>query len=42
MPQEYVAEDAKSLPYYEPMDRGHEAKFRKRMEDLKKGVEGAE
>lgn len=34
--QEYVPEQAKSRPYYEPTDRGHEAKFKKRLEELRK------
>jgi len=42
VPQEYVPEDAKSGPYYEPTDRGHEAKFRKRLEELRKGEVGGE
>lgn len=31
--QEYLPKDAKSGPYYEPTDRGHEAKFKKRLEE---------
>jgi putative ATPase len=34
--QEYVPESAKSMKYYEPTDRGHEAKFKKRLEDYGK------
>jgi putative ATPase len=37
--QDYVPEDAKSEPYYVPTDRGHEAKFKKRLEGLGKGVD---
>lgn len=33
--QDYVPEGTKSQPYYEPTDRGHEAKFKKRLEGLR-------
>jgi putative ATPase len=39
VPQEYVPEEAKSGPYYEPTDRGHEAKFKKRLEELRESRE---
>jgi len=35
--QEYLPEGTKSQPYYEPTDRGHEAKFKKRLDELRKG-----
>ena len=37
--QDYVPEATKSKPYYVPTDRGHEAKFKKRLDALGKGVE---
>ncbi|MBI2843475.1 MAG: replication-associated recombination protein A [Armatimonadetes bacterium] len=40
--QEYVPEGTVSGPYYEPTDHGHEAKFRKRLEELRKGAGEAE
>ncbi|MDO8588109.1 MAG: replication-associated recombination protein A [Armatimonadota bacterium] len=40
--QEYVPESAKSGPYYEPSESGYEGKIRKRMEEMRKGVEGVE
>lgn len=42
VPQDYVPQDAKSQPYYEPTDRGHEAKFKRKMEAIRKGVEETE
>ncbi len=33
--QEYLPESAKSQPYYEPTDHGHEAKFKQRLARLK-------
>ncbi|MEN6372801.1 MAG: replication-associated recombination protein A [Armatimonadota bacterium] len=41
-PQEYVPDDAKSGRYYEPTERGHEAKFKKRLEAIRKGTEEVE
>lgn len=38
--QEYLPEGTKSQPYYEPTSHGHEAKFKQRLERLRK--EGAE
>lgn len=40
--QEYIPEDAKSEPYYVPTDRGHEAKFKKRLEEIKKPLDRKE
>lgn len=40
--QDYIPEGTKSQPYYVPTDRGHEAKFKKRLEAIGKGVEGDE
>jgi putative ATPase len=40
--QEYVPEQAINGPYYEPTDRGHEAKFKKRLEAIRKGEEKVE
>lgn len=37
--QEYVPEAAKSVPYYEPTEHGHEAKFKRRLEALR-GTKG--
>ncbi|MDO8683452.1 MAG: replication-associated recombination protein A [Armatimonadota bacterium] len=37
--QEYVPESAKSSPYYEPSDLGHEAKIKKRLEGLRRESE---
>jgi putative ATPase len=37
--QEYVPESAKSGPYYEPSEHGHEAKIKKRLEDLREKPE---
>lgn len=34
--QEYLPEGAKSQPYYEPTTNGHEAKFKQRLERLRK------
>ena len=42
VPQEYLPEGTKSKPYYEPTDRGHEAKFKRRLEELRGGVERVE
>jgi len=33
--QEYLPESAKSRPYYEPTEHGHEAKFKRRLEHLR-------
>ncbi|MCX6345937.1 MAG: replication-associated recombination protein A [Armatimonadetes bacterium] len=33
--QEYLPKEAKSQPYYEPTDNGHEAKFKQRLERLR-------
>jgi putative ATPase len=33
--QEYAPEEARSVPYYEPTDNGHEAKIKARMESRK-------
>jgi len=37
--QEYVPKDAKSGVYYEPTEHGHEAKFKRRLERLRRGAE---
>jgi putative ATPase len=40
--QDYVPQDTKSQPYYVPSDRGHEAKFKKRLEALGRAEEEPE
>jgi putative ATPase len=40
--QDYVPDEAKSGPYYEPSDSGREAEIRKQMGEMIKGVEGVE
>lgn len=40
--QEYIPESAKSRPYYEPTDSGHEAKIKRRLEDLRRREEASE
>lgn len=37
VPQEYLPKEAKSQPYYEPTDRGHEAKFKRLLESRGSG-----
>ncbi|MCE5314345.1 MAG: replication-associated recombination protein A [Armatimonadota bacterium] len=40
--QEYLPPSARSGPYYEPTEHGHEAKFKQRLERLRKSGSGAD
>ncbi len=38
--QEYLPPGAQSMPYYEPTEHGHEAKFKRRLEQLRRSNSG--